>query len=55
MDPQRFMAPGPWATRDLKECVLASAYDTLRRQVADLERLIDEMVDEPCSKCADKE
>jgi hypothetical protein len=23
----RFMAPGPWVTRDLKECVLAKDYD----------------------------
>jgi hypothetical protein len=23
------MAPGPWITRDLKECVLASDYDAL--------------------------
>ncbi|HSW33303.1 MAG TPA: hypothetical protein VLH36_06770 [Steroidobacteraceae bacterium] len=26
---KRFMAPGPWITRDLKECVLASDYDAL--------------------------
>ncbi len=25
----RFHAPGPWITRDLKECVLASDYDAL--------------------------
>ena len=24
---KRFMAPGPWITRDLKPCVLASDYD----------------------------
>ena len=24
---KRFMAPGPWITRDLKECVLASDFD----------------------------
>ena len=28
-DIQRFFAPGPWVTRDLKECVLASDYDAL--------------------------
>lgn len=27
---RRFMAPGPWITRDLKECVRASDYDALR-------------------------
>lgn len=26
----RFMAPGPWITRDLKECVLASDFDATR-------------------------
>ena len=26
---KRFMAPGPWITRDLKECVRASDYDAL--------------------------
>ena len=26
---KRFMAPGPWITRDLKECVRASDYDVL--------------------------
>jgi hypothetical protein len=26
---KRFMAPGPWITRDLKLCVLASDYDQL--------------------------
>ncbi len=26
---KRFHAPGPWITRDLKECVLASDYDAL--------------------------
>ena len=25
----RFKAPGPWVTRDLKDCVLASDYDAL--------------------------
>jgi hypothetical protein len=25
----RFMTPGPWITRDLKSCVLASDYDVL--------------------------
>lgn len=29
-EPRRFMAPGPWITRDLKECVLASDDDALR-------------------------
>lgn len=28
-DIKRFMAPGPWVTRDLKLCVLASDYDQL--------------------------
>jgi hypothetical protein len=26
---ERFPAPGPWITRDLKPCVLASDYDAL--------------------------
>ena len=26
---KRFMAPGPWITRDLKPCVLAEDYDRL--------------------------
>lgn len=30
-DVRRFMAPGPWITRDLKECVLASDYDALQK------------------------
>jgi hypothetical protein len=30
----RFRAPGPWITRDLKECVLASDYDALAAQLA---------------------
>ena len=29
-EPRRFMAPGPWITRDLKECVRASDHDALR-------------------------
>ena len=29
---KRFMAPGPWITRDLKECVRASDYDALRAE-----------------------
>ncbi len=31
---ERFMAPGPWITRDLKPCVLASDYDALARDLA---------------------
>jgi hypothetical protein len=30
------MAPGPWITRDLKECVLASDYDALAAENAAL-------------------
>ena len=36
-DVLRFHAPGPWLTRDLKECVLARDYDALRLQLADIE------------------
>ena len=35
---KRFMAPGPWITRDLKECVLASDYDALAARLAAAER-----------------
>lgn len=31
---KRFMAPGPWITRDLKPCVLASDYDALRFELS---------------------
>jgi hypothetical protein len=32
---ERFMAPGPWITRDLKLCVLASDYDALAAELAE--------------------
>lgn len=32
---KRFMAPGPWVTRELRECVQASDYDDLRGQLGD--------------------
>jgi hypothetical protein len=36
----RFRAPGPWITRDLKECVLASDYDAeIRRLEAEVQML----------------
>lgn len=35
---KRFMAPGPWVTRDLKECVRASDYDALAARLAEAER-----------------
>lgn len=35
-DIQRFFAPGPWVTRDLKECVLASDYGALAAENAAL-------------------
>lgn len=34
----RFHAPGPWLTRNLKECVLASDYDDLAARLAEAER-----------------
>jgi hypothetical protein len=37
-DVLRFHAPGPWITRDLKECVLASDYDALAARLAEAER-----------------
>ena len=41
MTVQRFMAPGPWITRDLKECVRASDYDALAARLAAAELLSD--------------
>lgn len=34
----RFHAPGPWLTRDLKECVLASDYDALAARLAEADK-----------------
>lgn len=34
----RFRAPGPWVTRELRECVLASDYDAAIAQVKRLEQ-----------------
>ena len=34
-DIKRFFAPGPWVTRDLKECVRASDYDALAARLAE--------------------
>lgn len=31
---RRFKAAGPWITRDLRDCVLASDYDELERELA---------------------
>jgi hypothetical protein len=36
------MAPGPWITRDLKECVLASDYDALAARLAEADALLRE-------------
>lgn len=41
---KRFMAPGPWITRDLKECVLASDYDALAAENAALQKRIENCV-----------
>ena len=41
-DIQRFFAPGPWVTRDLKECVLASDYDALAAERDALLRMLAE-------------
>ena len=37
---KRFMAPGPWITRDLKECVRASDYDALAAERDALAQLV---------------
>lgn len=37
---KRFMAPGPWITRDLKEAVLASDYDALQARLDDKEAML---------------
>lgn len=42
-DVLRFHAPGPWLTRDLKECVLASDYDALAERLAEAERLLEQV------------
>jgi hypothetical protein len=34
-DVLRFLAPGPWITRDLKPCVLAEDYDALAAEFAE--------------------
>ncbi len=47
---KRFMAPGPWITRDLKECVLASDYDALAAERDALSK--DAERDEYCSRNA---
>ena len=39
-DVLRFNAPGPWITRELRQCVLASDYDALAARVAELEKAI---------------
>ena len=33
-DVKRFKAPGPWITRELRDCVQASDYDALAAQLA---------------------
>jgi len=43
---KRFMAPGPWITRDLKECVRASDYDALAAERDALRELLQEAL--PC-------
>jgi hypothetical protein len=40
IDVLRFPAPGPWITRDLKLCVLASDYDALAAETATKDRRI---------------
>lgn len=42
---KRFMAPGPWITRDLKECVRASDYDALLAEVDRLREWQRKMID----------
>src|SRR6202161_3979777 len=37
---KRFNAPGPWITRDLKPCVLASDYDALADAAQELVRAL---------------
>lgn len=37
-DVLRFNAPGPWITRELRQCVLATDYDALTARVAHLEK-----------------
>ena len=37
---KRFNAPGPWITRDLKPCVLASDYDALADAAQELVRVL---------------
>jgi hypothetical protein len=40
----RFPAPGPWITRDLKLCVLASDYDALADRLDKAEQLLRSVV-----------
>lgn len=37
-DVKRWMAAGPWITRDLKEAVLAPDYDAIAKRLAEAER-----------------
>ena len=48
-DVRRFMAAGPWLTRELRECVQASDFDRL---TAENKRLKDE-ADSWCAACED--
>jgi hypothetical protein len=54
---KRFNAPGPWITRDLRPCVLASDYDALADAAQELVRVL-KMEENECrfdQRCPNRE